>query len=813
MRIGHARFSLASSSHSSDLDHKQLSRNTDGDMTSNQQSHLILHESLSLKPVRAKTRGSILFLIGLTILSACGCGASSKSAQAVGSIGGNWQFTLSAPSDGSFGGASLSQTNCGAGAGSPCPLLLGGFLLPNNSAINGALTFAILAVGQPPGTFPCSGSAPTTGSLNGQNVTLSVQAGLQTLSLTGTLSSDGKTMTGTYSSLATQGCGTAQSSLPWTAVAVPVLSGQIQGFFHSRSSHIQFDPGFPIDQDFPISGLLTQGPNTGASNATVTGTLNFQSAYPCLGTQANVNGEISGNSVVLQIVASNGLDVGQIGASTTALQFQASPVTVLNTTNGLVLQGNNGYSVSSKSCPGGNSPGDNGNICLAFGGSTACTQPVLISPASLTFPPQLLGSGLQTVTSQTITLTNNDPSGASVSGLALDFNPQSGDTTLFGTLSDFNGLPNFVEQDSCAPSLKTPFTLGPGQSCSVNITFSPQQSCPWLPFKVSQSPSAGGAPPTSCPLTSTGKLILTTNGTSTDSDTSFAVPVTGIGLSTITPFPVELDFGAEAQSESSPPQLITFTNQGISTAQILPRSATACGTPNQLVNLQRPLTPGAASGLQVVQNGSGLANISGDSALSTVTYACDSDTVSGQPNFQITNDACSGVTLGPQQSCTVQVSFVPQPAASLVSGLDFFLELNTLQCSGATTINCEIDSGRFPVELKANVPSPLRMTPGAGLDFGTLPKGQTSAFLSITLFNDPKDPNSGPVNFTGNRLAGDYFETDNCGASLAPGASCTLKIAFTPQIVGFDPGSILIGYNLGNSAALPQTISLRGTGQ
>jgi hypothetical protein len=511
---------------------------------------------------------------------------------------------------------------------------------------------------------------------------------------------------------------------------------------------------------------------------------------------------------VLQIIASNGLNVGQMGASATSLQFQASPVTLVSTPAGLILTGNNGYAVSSKPCPGSNTPGDSGNVCLALGNSTACTQPILMSPASLTFPPQLLGS----TTSQTITLTNNDPSGAAISGLTLDFNPQSGDSTVFFTFSDFNGLPNFSEQDNCAPSLKTPFTLGAQQSCSVTIFFSPQQSCPWLPYKVSQNPSAGGTPPTSCPLPSTGKLILTTSSPITgDADTSFALPVTGIGLSAITPFPAELDFGAEVPSESSPPQSITFTNQGLSPVQILPLTNTGCGAPNQIITLPRPLTPGAASGLQVVQNGS--VTISGDPSLQTVTYACDLDTVSLKPNFQISNDSCSGRTLGPQQSCSLQISFVPQPGTSLVAGLDFFLELNTLQCSPGTTTHCEIDSGRFPVELKTNLPSPLRMTPGAGLDFGTVPVGQTSAPLTITLFNDPKDPSSGTVNFVGNRVKGDYFETDDCGTSLAPGSSCTLTITFTPPSVGFDPGSILIGYVVGNTTALPQTIFLRGTGQ
>src|SRR4029077_10542616 len=84
------------------------------------------------------------------------------------------------------------------------------------------------------------------------------------------------------------------------------VTGAIQGNFHSV-----LDP-LLRDQDFPVSGSLTQGDNIGASNATVTGTLTFQ-GYPCLDT-ASVNGQISGNSVILQMIGVNGLNVGQIGA-------------------------------------------------------------------------------------------------------------------------------------------------------------------------------------------------------------------------------------------------------------------------------------------------------------------------------------------------------------------------------------------------------------------------------------------------------------------------------------------------------------------
>src|ERR1700738_1014912 len=75
-----------------------------------------------------------------------------------------------------------------------------------------------------------------------------------------------------------------------------------------------------------------------------------------------------------------------------------------------------GDGVNTQFCQVSNVPGDRGDICLALGNSTSCTQPISLSPASLTFPAQALGAS---PTTQTITLTNTDPSNATLSGLSI----------------------------------------------------------------------------------------------------------------------------------------------------------------------------------------------------------------------------------------------------------------------------------------------------------------------------------------------------------------------------------------------------------
>jgi hypothetical protein len=152
-------------------------------------------------------------------------------------------------------------------------------------------------------------------------------------------------------------------------------------------------------------------------------------------------------------------------------------------------------------------------------------------------------------------------------------------------------------------------------------------------------------------------------------------------------------------------------------------------------------------------------------------------------------------------------------AGQLASGLHFFMELNTLQCTSSVTTGCELDAGRFPVELKTSPIGPLRVLPSAGINFGFQPKGETSLPVTITLFNDPQDPLAQTIFFTGDTMSGgDFLVINNCGASLAPGSSCTMTASFTPTVIGFDKGSIAIGYNLGTVPGI-QTVFLRGEGQ
>ncbi len=777
-------------------------------------------EAFSL-PCRGYARSLwILLLAGTMLLSACGGGASSDP-QKSGTLSGNWQFTMTNP-DATDENPPPAGTLYG---------LQGGFLLDNNGAVTGQAVYSISGIDISTSLWAIcdSGSAQITGTVSGQTVNLKAAAGSQTFTLQGTLGPNGQITEPTFTTpggavAGFESCGAPASGLSWSAQSVPPLTGSITGSFHSSSGN---NSGL-ANQDFPLTGTLTQGANIGASNATVTGTLSFidpttlLSDYPCIASgTVFVNGQISGNTVVLQLIGTNGSNAGQIGNS--ANISGTTPVTFDSTTNGYVLHSAGtalntagiGYIVNTTACPAP-SRNDAGYICLGLNSTTACQQPITLSPAVLSFPPQMLGS--TNPSTQTITLTNIQGSGsAPLTGLTLTWITASGIGSLAGP-TDFTGVANFTGTDTCAPgeilspSGGSPFSLLPGQSCTVTVSFAPQASCTWLPA------SQGGVSPAQCPLSLSATLTVN-NVPSADPDDGqfpFLVPITGSGLSFVQPSTPRLDFGAEAFGEVSLPQLLNLTNYGATPVQILPKGTCVTGF-GQVLTLPRPLMESSpVAGLQVVSS----ATQDNPSEPTTIRYSCDTDPSTLAPNFQISSDTCSGTLLEPQAGCSLEIEYIPQSANTATGGLDYSLELNTVQCTDpvndppSQSNPCELDGGRFPVELTANLGSPLRMSPAAGLNFGNVSAGKSSVPQTVTLLNDPV-PNGPTVTFAGKVVvSGNYSETDDCPASMAPGSSCTLTVTFKPKSAGHNSGGLAINYTTSSSSALQtQPVYLLGTGQ
>ena len=119
--------------------------------------------------------------------------------------------------------------------------------------------------------------------------------------------SDQASMTGTYVILAS-GCQATgvntQETGTWTANLVKPVSGNIQGTFTSTR----------LGTALPVTGQISQGQNTGVSYAPLTGNLSIN-GY-CF-TSANIAGVVSGTAVVINLVNSSGVEIGQVTGTST----------------------------------------------------------------------------------------------------------------------------------------------------------------------------------------------------------------------------------------------------------------------------------------------------------------------------------------------------------------------------------------------------------------------------------------------------------------------------------------------------------------
>jgi hypothetical protein len=90
------------------------------------------------------------------------------------------------------------------------------------------------------------------------------------------------------------------------------------------------------------------------------------------------------------------------------------------------------------------------------------------------------------------------------------------------------------------------------------------------------------------------------------------------------------------------------------------------------------------------------------------------------------------------------------------------------------------------------------------LSFGNESVGAGSAGQSVTVTNS----GSVPVSIANLTATDAFFETDNCGAVLAPGAACQVSVTFLPTSAGDQAGSLTIA---DSAVSSPQTVALSGT--
>jgi hypothetical protein len=249
-------------------------------------------------------------------------------------------------------------------------LSVSGFLAESNAALTGSVEVPPVAAHE-----NCGGIASVTGTVNGQTVTLVFNEGGTTLSLNGTISSDNTTMSGNYEGLG-GGCFTTATTGTWNALLIPPLTGNFTGTI-TNSSYMTLLTGESPPAPIAVSGTISQTINSVGSSATLTGTITANN-YPCFST-ASLTGTISGQSVYLDLIGYNGLQIGTLGQPGT-VGTAGSPATVVvnsgkislvdTSITGLFLGAFNGISATGP-CPAllvgsGTQTFDSGSVAFNF---------------------------------------------------------------------------------------------------------------------------------------------------------------------------------------------------------------------------------------------------------------------------------------------------------------------------------------------------------------------------------------------------------------------------------------------------------------
>jgi parallel beta-helix repeat protein len=429
-----------------------------------------------------------------------------------------------------------------------------------------------------------------------------------------------------------------------------------------------------------------------------------------------------------------------------------------------------------------------GNPRIAFGNATTCSDTVdlgvyefvltttpaaTLSPATLDFGTVAVGTASNT---QTSTLS------ATQGCVAIPAITVSGD---------------YHETDNCTS------VLGTGSSCTIQITFSPT--------------SSGSRP---------GSLQVKTAGTTLSTTLSGQGQIAVASLS-----PTSLDFGNQPVATSSAPQTINVSNSGTLALQI--SSISISGDFGQTNNCPVSLNPGASCsiavtftpaasgariGVLVVSSNGGVASASlsgtgtapipvfsstalnfgnqriGASAMQVVTLTNNGNgtfnnggiAITGAGDFSQTNNCPA--SLAPGQSCTVSVTFVPVSRGAKAASLS----VSTSQVTSPT------------VSLTGNGVAPVAVLTSA-LTFPAEVVG-TGSSQTASLSN----AGDAPLDIASITTSGDFGQSNNCPASLAPGSACSIVVTFTPQAAGAQSGTLVVMDD--DPANQQQVTSLIGTG-
>jgi len=150
-------------------------------------------------------------------------------------------------------------------------------------------------------------------------------------------------------------------------------------------------------------------------------------------------------------------------------------------------------------------------------------------------------------------------------------------------------------------------------------------------------------------------------------------------------------------------------------------------------------------------------------------------------------------SLAPTQGCTVDLTFAPTVVGP---------------ASGSLTVASNAPGSPHSLPLTGTgdpLPVPGVSFSPASLGFAGQTVATTSSPQGLTLANSGREP----LAISGIGTGGDFAQSNNCPASLAPGAGCAINVTFTPLVAGTRTGSLTVASNAPGS---PHAAGLTGLG-
>ncbi|MFO1414878.1 MAG: choice-of-anchor D domain-containing protein [Burkholderiales bacterium] len=314
----------------------------------------------------------------------------------------------------------------------------------------------------------------------------------------------------------------------------------------------------------------------------------------------------------------------------------------------------------------------------------------------------------------------------------------------------------------------------------------------------------------------------------------------GGGTPTLSVSPTSLSFGNVNVGSSSPTQSFTVSNTGTGAESSLAIGAapaqfsrtTTCGASlaaNAICTVTVTFSPtaiGAAggsiavtasvavTGAPVSVSGTGVQATAPNVSASPTSLAfgnvnvgttspAQTITVSNTGNASATNmsypaappkftkgGTCGSATLAAGATCTITFTYSPLTATA---------DNATYKITGG--------GATIPISLSGTgvaTPAALSASP-TSLAFGSVTVGSTSAAKVVTITNTGGQAATGVAVASGSAR---FPATNNCSASLAAGASCTVSVTYAPNAAASDSGNLTVSYTGGTNVVVGMT----GTG-